>query len=431
MKLFKITNKQQGLTLLIALVLVFVLLFYLVSFEVRATQMAVVTSFGKPTRSIQEPGLYWKWPYPFQDYFLFDARIQMFAGRLEQTYTADSKNVIIETYVGWKVYDPIKFLSRAGTIKNAQKNLEAMLRHYSNSVISKHPFNHFVSQNPEEIQITQIEQQIQQLLNTGELSKDQSSSTNAGVKESLGIQVELLGIRRIEIPKETTKAVMDRMKEERNRVIQSYRAQGEGKAKEIRAQADAKREEMLIEAQAQAKRIRGEADAAAAKYYKTFAQDRELALWLRKLDSLQKLLSQNNRITIVLDTRTSPFDLLGKPLELLGTSSNTALPHTTPPPSKDTVPSENTNNPIKPTPSENVKPSPESTPTNDTNTQNKTNGTPSNGTNTQNQSIPSAAPTPSTPTNPSTPNGVENPSTPTPLPETTITPTTGEAEKGN
>ncbi len=308
MKSAKLANNQKIFTIIVAAILAAVLLFYLVTFQVRVTQIAVVTTFGKPTQAIKEPGLYWKFPYPFQDYFTFDARVQIFSGKLEQTYTSDSKNIIIETYIGWRIEDPILFLSRAGTIKNAQKNIEAMLRHYMNSVLGKHSFKNLVSVDPKDIQLANIESDVKKLLNDGLQSDGRNQM--AGVKSSMGIVVDILGIQRLELPKDTTKAVFDRMKEERNRSIQSFRSKGEGKAKEIRAQADAKREETLIEAQAEAKRRRGKGDAAAAEYYAIFEKDQDLALWLRKLDSLQKLLSENNKITIVLDTRTSPFDLL-------------------------------------------------------------------------------------------------------------------------
>ncbi len=308
MKQAKLSFSNQKLfSMIVALLLASVMLLYLITFQVRVTQVAVVTTFGKPTAAITEPGLYWKLPYPFQNYFSFDARIQLLVSSLEETYTADSKHIIIETYIGWRIQDPILFLSKAGTIKNAQTAIESMLRHYTNSVIGKYTFAQLISRDAKEIRLPEIEQKLQYILNHGSGESDQS---NEGLKASIGIEVKLFGIKRLELPKDTTKAVFDRMKEERNRLIQSFRAQGEGKAKEIRAQADAKREEILINAQAQAKQIRGQGDAAAAKHYAVFAQDRSLAIWLRKLDSLEKLLTQNSKITLVLDTRTPPFDLL-------------------------------------------------------------------------------------------------------------------------
>jgi glutamyl-tRNA reductase len=90
---------------------------------VRYTEQAVVTTFGKPTRAIKAPGLYWKWPFPFQTSYVFD-RIHVFTTKLEQVYTSDGKNIIISAFIGWQIIAPIKFLTRAGTLERAQRLAE-------------------------------------------------------------------------------------------------------------------------------------------------------------------------------------------------------------------------------------------------------------------------------------------------------------------
>ncbi|NUM34974.1 MAG: protease modulator HflC [Candidatus Brocadiae bacterium] len=318
MKLQNPPNKQQILTIGIAAALAFALLFHLVTFQVRVTEVVVVTTFGKPTRSIQDAGLYWKWPYPFQDYFPFDARIQGFSGKMEQTYTKDDKNVIVETFIGWRIQEPIKFLTRLGTYRNAQKSMEALVRNYTNSVLAMYSFSDLVSEKAKDIKIAEIESRVLRLLNEGDVQQKEepSKAKIEGIRESLGIMVEIFCIKKIELPESTTKEVFARMREERNRIVQSYQSQGEGEAKKIKAQADAMKEKMLIEAMAEATLIRGQGDAQAAKHYKTFEQNKELAVWLRKLDSLQKLLAQNKKITLILDTKTPPFDLLQEKLSM-------------------------------------------------------------------------------------------------------------------
>jgi len=304
MKAQNTPSRPKVLTIVVASLTALILLFHLITVQVRTTETVVITTFGKPTRSLTEPGLFWKLPYPFQDYFRFDARIHLFSGKMEQTYTQDDKNVIVETFCGWKVADPEKFLSRSGTDKNAQKSLEALIRTYTNSVLAKHPFSHLVSHNINNLKLEAIENEIRHLLNYGEENAQQ------GVEESLGIQIELFGIKKLELPESTTKEVFARMREERNRLVQDYKSQGEGEAKKIKAQANAEKERIIIEAKAQATIIRSQGDAAAAEYYKVYEQNKELAIWLRKLKSLEKLLEQNKKLTLVLDTHTSPFDLL-------------------------------------------------------------------------------------------------------------------------
>lgn len=297
-------KRQKWITMTVAVLITLALLFYMVTFQVRFTQHAVVTTFGEPTRSITQAGLYWKWPYPLEDVYPFDARIQVWSGKLEQIFTSDGKNIIISTYVGWQIHDPQNFLKSCGTMEKAEKDLEGLVRSFTNGVIARYPFSNLVSENKDDIRLQQIESEILQLLNEGE-------SGNQGLKTTLGITVRVFGIQKLELPEKTTREVFNRMREERNRIAENYRSIGEGKAQEIKARADAEKQALLIEAAAKAKIIRGEGDAAAAKYFQTFAQNRELAIWLRKLAALEKLL-ESEKLTLVLDSSTSPYDILVK-----------------------------------------------------------------------------------------------------------------------
>jgi membrane protease subunit HflC len=91
--------------------------------------------------------------------------------------------------------------------------------------------------------------------------------------------------------------------------VKQFQGEGEKEAIAIRSDADLRREQILADAEKRADQILGEAEAKAAKELKTFEQDRELAVFLLKLDALEESLKQ--RATLILDPRTPPFDLLG------------------------------------------------------------------------------------------------------------------------
>ena len=100
-----VQNKPNVVTIIVAIIIAVTLLFYFFTFQVRITEKAVVTTFGKPTKVIDPSndsgaGLYWKWPYPFQKVNIFDARMRIFTGTLEQIFTSDSKSIILQTYTG-------------------------------------------------------------------------------------------------------------------------------------------------------------------------------------------------------------------------------------------------------------------------------------------------------------------------------------------
>src|ERR1035438_138497 len=90
--------KRNPLTLVIGLVLILIFGFLLFSFQVRTTEVAVVTTFGKPTRPITEPGIYAKAPWPIQKVWTFDQRVQIFEDRLTAGLTSDNFSLLTSVY---------------------------------------------------------------------------------------------------------------------------------------------------------------------------------------------------------------------------------------------------------------------------------------------------------------------------------------------
>jgi membrane protease subunit HflC len=123
-----------------------------------------------------------------------------------------------------------------------------------------------------------------------------------------GLTVKAVGINTINIPKSISEKVFERMVQERKVVAERYRAEGKKEAETIKIDSDRKKQISLAEAEAEAKEIRAQGDADAAKYYVAFKQAPELAAFLRKLDSLRKVM--RSKTTLILDTDSAPFDLL-------------------------------------------------------------------------------------------------------------------------
>jgi membrane protease subunit HflC len=132
------------------LLLIFVLLLFV--FQVRTTEVAVVTTFGRPTRNIMEPGAYWKWPPPIQRVHKFDKRVNNFEGKFEQVMTSDGYSLLLMVYVGWTINEPNNFFPRFnGSTKKAEESLEGLLRNAYSGVVGKHPFSHFISTDEKEL----------------------------------------------------------------------------------------------------------------------------------------------------------------------------------------------------------------------------------------------------------------------------------------
>jgi membrane protease subunit HflC len=293
--------KRNTLTLTIGILLVLIFSALLFTFQVRQTEVALVTTFGKPTRDINtdpnkpEPGLYFKLPWPIQKVQKFDKRVQNFEDKFSETQTRDGKNILASVYIGWTISDPKIFRERfAGSVQRAEHVLEGLINDGKNTVIGQHPFSNFISTDPQELKFAQIEKEIREGV--------------SGKTAQYGIHINFLGIKKLGLPEAITQKVFDRMKEERMRVVAGIKAQGEAEASKIMSDADRDRAEILAKADATAIEIHGKAEAEAAKSLEIFEKNPELAIFLNQVEALKQ--STKDRTTLILDQRTPPFNLL-------------------------------------------------------------------------------------------------------------------------
>jgi len=256
-----------------------------------------VTTFGKPTGQIIEPGWYFKWPFPIQQVHKFDSRMRVFTPEVEETRTAGGEPIIVNTYVVWKIAEPLKFFNSVKTVKNAEDELlRSRIRNTQNNVIGRHYFSEFVNSDPTKIKFEDIQ-------------RDMLTELKAAVADAeYGIEIETLGIKQLKVSEDVSKEVFERMRAERNQRAEAITAQGEAEKIKIETQANSISDELTAAAEARAKIIRGKGDAQAAKYYKMLEADPKLAAFLRDLEALQKMLEK--RTTYVVPTDKEPFSLL-------------------------------------------------------------------------------------------------------------------------
>ena len=279
------------------LLVVAVMMLYFISFQVREVESALVTTFGKPTRSITEPGWRFKWPAPIERVYKFDSRMRVFEADLGETTTKGAVPIIVNTYIVWRIAEPLAFFNAVGTIKEAENKLLSQLSDTQNKIIGRHYFAEFVNSDPEKIKIEDIQDEM-------------LTDIKEPVMANYGIEIKTLGIKQLKVSEDVSKNVFERMRAERNRRTKATIAEGIAEAIKIKTDADSKKTELLAAAEARAKAIRAEGDSEAAKYYKLLEEDPEFAIFLRKIEALKKYLK--NRSTVVFSADTEPFELLKK-----------------------------------------------------------------------------------------------------------------------
>jgi modulator of FtsH protease HflC len=289
--------KKNAITLVIAALLLVIFALLLFTFQVRQSEVVVVSTFLKPTDTITNAGLYVKWPWPVQSINRFDSRVQTFADIPSETLTADSTMLLVNVFVGWKISDAKEFFPKfpGGSTLAAQRQLENMLRSAKAAVVGKYNLADFVNSDPAQLKFSEIESNIQKSVEM-ELAKN-----------NYGISLEFLGIKKLGLPENVTQSVFDRMKAERTKFITEAQFKGEAEATKIKSAAERQAADLIANAQADATRIEGAGVAEAAKTLGVFQENPTLAVFQLQLEALKNSLGQKS--TLIFDERTPPFDL--------------------------------------------------------------------------------------------------------------------------
>jgi len=290
--------KKNLITIIIAAVLVVIFALLLFTFQVRQSEVAVLTTFGKPAAAnIDQPGIYRKWPWPIQQVYRFDQRVQNFEDKSSPNYTADSAILQASVFVGWRISDAKEFFPKfsGGSVLAAQSQLENILRSAKSAVIGKHAFTDFVNADPTQLKFEAIENEIKTAVQT-ELAA-----------HNYGISIEFLGFKQLGLPENVTQSVFERMKSERQKLISEAQNEGTKQATIITSAAERHAADIIANAQAAATQIEGEGVAEAAKTLAVFQKNPELAIFQLQLEALKNSLNQKS--TLIFDERTPPFSL--------------------------------------------------------------------------------------------------------------------------
>jgi len=289
--------KKNAITIVIALALLAIFALLLFTFQVRQSEVVVVSRFLEPRRTINEPGLYLKWPWPIDSINRFDQRVQTFEDKVSEPYLADQSILLMSVYVGWRISDAKAFFPKfpGGSVLDAQNKLENMLRSAKQAVVGRHNMTDFVNSDSSQVKFNDIEAEIKASVDA-ELAKN-----------NYGISIEFLGIKRIGLPESVTQSVFDRMKAERTKYITEAQSDGEAQAAKLKSAADRKAADLITDANAAATRIQGAGETEAAKTLGVFQQNPGLAVFNLELEAMKSSMSQ--KTTLIFDETKPPFDI--------------------------------------------------------------------------------------------------------------------------
>ncbi len=256
-------------------------------YQVRYDQVAIRTVFDRADAdSVQDtPGLKWKLPWPIHQVTHYSKRLQLLEDKLEELQTADGKSVIVRTYLTWRIADPLAFYVTLKDPAEARRQLAGRLREVR-GIISGYRLDQLVNEDRTRLALDTIEEEARQALAT--------SLTEAGY----GLEVGTVGIYRIILPESTTAKVFETMIASRERLAENALQEGQAQASAIRSEAEGARDRILAFADRRAQAIRSQGDREASREYEGFAQNEEFAIFLRRLEALEKMLGHNTTFVL-------------------------------------------------------------------------------------------------------------------------------------
>jgi len=285
-------NNRLGIALAGALVVL--VLASMSLFTVDQRERAIVFQLGEMKEVITTPGLHFKWPM-IQNVRYFDARIlTLDTPDAERYITSEKKNLLVDTFVKWKISDARQFYISVGDEVQAQTRISQTVNATLREEFGKRTVHEVVSEDRNEIMKTVRER------------------ANQDAKK-IGVEIIDVRLKRVDLPQEVSESVYKRMDAERKSVANQLRSEGSSEAERIRAEADKEREVIIANAYKEAQRVKGEGDAkAAAAYAQAFGQNPEFYAFYRSLEAYRSSF-KNRSDVLVLEPNSDFFKYLKGP----------------------------------------------------------------------------------------------------------------------
>ncbi len=251
-------------------------------FTVDQRQFALVFQLGEVKRAIDEPGLNFKVPM-VQNVRYFEKRIMTLDNNEPERFiTSEKKNVLVDSYIKWRIVDPkLYYISVGGDESRAKTRLNQTVNAGLREEFGKRTVHDVVSGERDKIM-------------------DQMREKADVDARKIGVEIVDVRLKRVELPTEVSDAVYRRMEAERKRVANELRSEGSAEAEKIRADADRQREVIIADAYRDAQKVKGEGDAkAAAIYAQAFGLNPEFYAFYRSMEAYRGSFKSKNDLLVV------------------------------------------------------------------------------------------------------------------------------------
>ena len=264
-------------------------------YTVDQRRAAIKFQLGEVVAVQTQPGLYFLVPV-LQNVRLYDTRIQTLDARdAERFLTSENKNVLVDSFVKWRVIDVRQYyVSVRGDSLAAEARISQTVNDALRAEFARRSVHEVVSGEREKIMATVADK------------------VDNDVK-GIGVEVVDVRLKRVDLVPEISSDVYRRMESERKRVANELRATGQAEGEKIKAEADRARQIIVAEAYRDAQKTKGEGDAQASKIYaEAFQKNPEFYSFYRSMEAYRQSLRSKGDV-MVLDPSSDFFKYLKNP----------------------------------------------------------------------------------------------------------------------
>ncbi len=246
-------------------------------------QYSLVRQFGKIDHIIDEAGISFKVPF-IQSVDTLPKQILLYDLSPSDVITSDKKTMICDSYILWRITDPLKFAQTLNcSITNAENRLDTIVYNSTKNIISSTTQEGVISGR------------------NGELSAAIISNIG-GTLDQYGIELLSFETKQLDLPSDNKAAVYERMISERDNIAATYIAEGNSEAQIIRNTTDKEVTVMISEAEKNAEILIAEGEAEYMRILSEAYNDaskQEFYSFVRSLDALKASMKGNNKTVIL------------------------------------------------------------------------------------------------------------------------------------
>lgn len=303
MKSINKSFKQPFLRIVFAIFFLFIVIIFAVSFTVRQNQAIVITRFGKPVKTIIDPGLYFRLPPPIEKEVKIDLRLRTTASGLYSTQLKDGSIIVIEAFAVWRVPKDKAFVQTfvsalGNNTQEAAVQLRSILGSSLQTVAGSYTMPDLINTQADKIKLNDFEKELAGII-------------TAKTQKIYGIEIKTAGVERLMVPQPIVASTIQAMIEDRLVLAQKKRSEGVERAGQIMSKAHSESRRIIANAKTKASKIEAQARKEAAKIYASaHDQDPELYKFTRGVDTLKKLMNQ--KTTLILKTDSYPLNYIGE-----------------------------------------------------------------------------------------------------------------------